>query len=82
MKSLTLREQCMNPDDPEMGNSYSNFGHGLIDLGQYQEAQVYYQRTIDVHERSKTPSPDLLERAYSCIGKSMLYIDRLEEAEY
>lgn len=65
-----------------MGNSCSNYGHCLVDKGCYEEAQVYYKRAIDVHERSKPPSSDLLEGAYSSMGKSMLYLNRLDEAEF
>lgn len=81
MKAMSIREKCLGPDDPEMGNSYSNFGHGLVDLGRYEEAQKYYKAAINVHERSENPSYDLLEGAYSCMGSSMLYLQRLDEAE-
>ncbi|KAJ5702461.1 tetratricopeptide and DUF676 domain protein [Penicillium malachiteum] len=82
MKALSIREVCLKSDDPEMGNSYSNLGHALIELGRYSEAKEYYKSAIDVHERSATPSFDLLEGAYSCIGTSMLYLNRHQEAEY
>ncbi|KAJ5626813.1 tetratricopeptide and DUF676 domain protein [Penicillium herquei] len=82
MKALSIREVCLESDDPEMGNSYSNYGHGLIELGRYSEAQEYYKSAIDVHERSATPSFDLLEGAYSCMGTSMLYLNKHQEAEY
>ncbi|KAI4868774.1 hypothetical protein F4820DRAFT_465258 [Hypoxylon rubiginosum] len=79
--SLTIREKCLSADDPEMGNSYANFGHTLIDTGRYEEAQSYYLRAVEVHERAKIPSSDLLEGAYTCMGMSMLYLNRLLEAE-
>ncbi|KAJ5716382.1 tetratricopeptide and DUF676 domain protein [Penicillium malachiteum] len=82
MKALSIREECLESDDPEMGNSYSNYGHALIDLGRYSEAQRFYKSAIDVHERSVTPSFDLLEGAYSSMGTSMLYLNRHQEAEY
>lgn len=81
MKSLSIREQCLPPDDPEIGNSYSNYGHALIDCGKYLEAQYYYRQAIYVHERAETPSSDLLEEACSCMGKSMLYFKQFEDAE-
>ncbi|KPM38045.1 hypothetical protein AK830_g8522 [Neonectria ditissima] len=81
MQALRIREKCLLPDDPEIGNSYSNLGYGFIDQGQYRKAQEYYRKAIEVHERTKEPSDDLLEDAYSCMGKRMLYLGHLEDAE-
>ncbi|KAF5601712.1 tetratricopeptide and DUF676 domain protein [Fusarium subglutinans] len=82
MKALKIREECLPAGDPEMGNSYSNIGHSFIDKGDYVQAQKHYLDAIQVHEKCETPSHDLLEGAYSCMGKSMLYLDRLDEAEF
>lgn len=81
-KALAIREKCMAPNDPELGNSLSNIGHGLIDSEKFEEAQVFYRRAVDVHEAAREPSSDLLEGAYSSMGKSMLYLNHLAEAEY
>lgn len=79
--SLAIREKCLSEDDPEMGNSYANVGHTLVDTGRYREAQVYYTRAVEVHERAKVPSSDLLEGAYTCMGMCMLFLNQLTEAE-
>ncbi|KAK3695736.1 hypothetical protein B0T22DRAFT_509110 [Podospora appendiculata] len=68
-------------NDAAKALEYANYGNALIDAGKYEEAQEYYRRAIEVHERAEPPSSDLLDGVYSCMSKSMLYLGRLDEAD-
>ncbi len=81
MRALKIRELCLDKDDPEMGKSYSNYGHNLFDLGRHEEAQVFYEKALKLHQSSKTPSDDLLEGIYSSCADNLSKMGRLEEAE-
>ena len=81
MRAMKIREVCLEEDDPEMGNSYSNYGHSLHDLERFEEAQKFYEKTLAIHEKSIIPSDDLLEGIYTALGMNLAQMDRLEESE-
>ncbi len=81
MKCLDIREKCLPPDDPDMGNAYYNLGNNFLEASEFKKAQEYYTRAAVIHEKSPTPSHDRLEGVYSCLGVSLLHQGQLDEAD-
>jgi tetratricopeptide (TPR) repeat protein len=81
MKTLTIREECLGPTDPETGNSYTNLAGALQDLNQLEDAQEYFEKALNVHKNGPYESADLLEGAYSNLGRNLMALNRLDEAE-
>lgn len=81
MKTLSIREQCLGPADPETGNSYTNYACSLHDLERLKDAQHYFEQAVKVHENSPIKSADLLEGAYSNLGRNLIALGRFDDAE-
>lgn len=81
IKALRIREHCLPKNDPEMGNSYSNYAHNLFDLDQFEEAQVFYEKALALHQANDVPSDDLLEGAYCSMASNLVQLGRIQEAE-
>ncbi|KAF4635155.1 hypothetical protein G7Y89_g2948 [Cudoniella acicularis] len=82
MKALAIREQYLDKDDPEVGNSYSNYAHNLFDQGKYDEAQMYYEKALALHQASEIPFDDLLEGAYTSLANNLIQLGGLKKRNW
>jgi tetratricopeptide (TPR) repeat protein len=53
---LAIRERYLGPDDPKVAQSYGDLAGLDIDLGRWNEAEVYLRKELDILEKAKAPS--------------------------
>jgi tetratricopeptide (TPR) repeat protein len=51
--ALTLQEQALGPDNPEVARTLNNLGMALAQLGKFKEAVEVYERSRDIHVRNQ-----------------------------
>jgi len=59
-KSISIREEILDPKHPDLATSYSDIGNTYNALGKYKEALEFHQRSITIREEIlNSAHPDL-----------------------
>ncbi|KAF2702778.1 hypothetical protein K504DRAFT_496092 [Pleomassaria siparia CBS 279.74] len=80
-QALNIRLKYLPPRDPQIGESLNNCAGCLHDLNQLDEAQGLFQDSVDLQEESHIRNENLLEGAYSNLGRNCMAMQRLQEAD-
>jgi tetratricopeptide (TPR) repeat protein len=80
-EALDIRLDHLPPNDPQIGESSNNCAGCYHDLGQLVEAQRLYQHSVNLQEESPVRNENLLESAYSNLGRNLMALGRLHEAD-
>jgi tetratricopeptide (TPR) repeat protein len=80
MRALEIREKILDPDHPDLAQSYNDLSLNYLDLGQSEKALEYQRRALEIREKIlDSDRPDL---AQSYNNLSLIYSDlgQLEKA--
>jgi TonB family protein len=79
-RSLALKEKAYGPDSPQVSATLFQLGHFNELSGNYDEAERFFKRFIEVTERSKAGAEDDVAVAYMRLGCLAGRKDKMEEA--
>ena len=54
-RALTIREQMLGPEHPDVGEGLNNLASVKVKQGKYEQAEPLYQRALAIHERVLGP---------------------------
>jgi tetratricopeptide (TPR) repeat protein len=78
--AFKYRRGCLPPNDPQIGESCNNCAGALHDMNRLDEAQKLYEESVSIQENSPTKNAGLLEGSYSNLGRNLMALGRLDEA--
>jgi tetratricopeptide (TPR) repeat protein len=58
-QALTIYQNTLGPEDPEVATDFSNLGEIYYSQGKYQDAQPAYQRAMNIDEKAGKSSSQL-----------------------
>jgi tetratricopeptide (TPR) repeat protein len=67
-KSLTIRQQLLPPNHPDLAKSYNGIGNVYYSMGEYSKALVYYEKTLEIRQQSLPSNHPDLAKSYNNIG--------------
>ncbi|CAF0960380.1 unnamed protein product [Adineta steineri] len=67
-KALTIRQQLLPPNHPDLGMSYNNIGSVYDSMGDYPKALSYYERALEIRQQSLPYNHPDLGASYNNIG--------------
>jgi hypothetical protein len=67
-KSLSIRQQSLPPNHPDLAMSYNNIGMVYHNMGEYSKALSYYEKTLEIKKQSLPPNHPDLAMSYNNIG--------------
>jgi tetratricopeptide (TPR) repeat protein len=79
-RALTLREQELGPDHPDVASVLSNLATVLQDLGELKDARVYLERAIAIQEKAYDADHPVLARSYSNLATVLQDLGELKDA--
>ena len=78
-QAITLKEQVLGIDHPDVAISLDGLAWVLNELGRYSDAIAKEQRAIQIHERFSDPESYFLGNDYANLGNALIALGRTAE---
>jgi CHAT domain-containing protein/Tfp pilus assembly protein PilF len=80
-RALTIREQALGPNHPDVAEVLNNLAVEYRHLGRFAEGEILLRRALSIQEKARGPNHAEVARVLQNIGDMAYFQDRYAEAE-